>query len=262
MNWDTRQRAMLTAMGYRLPPASAPEPGPPDATATSAESPPPSPRASASVASPPSAAVLSPPPVHAPVPSPASPSRWDELDADGLRAAVASCRACSLCEQRKQPVFGRGSERPRWLVVLEPPDEADEAGSETVATKLLANMLSAAGLGTDEVFITPVVKCRPPRGRAATTPELAACLGVLARQVALFQPDLVLAMGRQAVQAVTGRNDPLGRMRGMTLSYGGRPLVATYDPRYLLRTPADKAGAWEDLCLARSLIRPLADDPA
>jgi DNA polymerase len=254
MNWDARQRAMLEAMGYRVPAASAREPGLSDEAAPPAALPPSSPPATA--------AALSPSPARAPAASPASPSRWDELDADGLRAAVAGCRACSLCEQRKQPVFGRGSERPRWLVVVEPPDESDEAGSETAATKLLANMLVAAGLRPDEAFITPVVKCRPPRGRAATTEELAACQGVLARQVALFQPELVLAMGRQAVQAVTGRNDPLGRMRGVTLSYGGRPLVATYDPRYLLRAPADKAGAWEDLCLARSLNRPLADDPA
>lgn len=244
MNWDARQRAMLEAMGYRLPVRGG--------------------EALAEATEPAAIPVAAPAPAFQPAPasqtSPVGP--WATLDAEGLRAAVATCRACSLCEQRKQPVFGQGSERPRWLVVVEPPDEADEAGSETAATKLLANMLAAAGLRPDEAFITPVVKCRPQRGRAATAQELAACQGVLARQVALFQPELVLAMGRQAVQAVTGRNDPLGRMRGVTLSYGGRPLVATYDPRYLLRTPADKAGAWEDLCLARSLNRPLADDPA
>lgn len=253
MNWDARQRAMLEAMGYRVPAAPALE---------SPAVPPPANAAAMAPLPAATAAAQSPSPAPAMAASPASPSPWDELDAEGLRAAVAGCRACSLCEQRKQPVFGRGSERPRWLVVVEPPDEADEAGSETAATKLLANMLAAAGLRPEEAFITPVVKCRPPRGRAAATSELAACQGVLARQVALFQPELVLAMGRQAVQAVTGRNDPLGRMRGVTLSYGGRPLVATYDPRYLLRAPADKAGAWEDLCLARSLNRPLADDPA
>jgi uracil-DNA glycosylase len=116
-------------------------------------------------------------------------------------------------------------------------------------------MLLAAGQSrrgdAPTAFVTPIVKCRPPRGRAPQPTELDACEAVLARQVELLRPRLVLAMGLQAARRLTGLAEPLGRLRGRVHAWGELPLVVTYHPAYLLRSPADKAGAWDDLCLAR-----------
>lgn len=227
MSWDTRQRAMLEAMGFRVyarteaAPVVTEEPAP-------------------------AVAPLAPP-------RPAGGTDYASLDLPALREATATCTACPLCEQRRTPVFGTGSEKPQWLILTEPPDEAADASGEPLpgpAGKLLDNMLTAVGLSRESVFVTPVVKCRPPRGRTAQAGEIAACSGILARQIALLQPRLVLAMGRQSAQALTGSSDPIGKLRGQVHSAHHVAMIATYDPAYLLRAPADKAGAWSDLRLA------------
>jgi DNA polymerase len=234
VNWDARQRAMLEAMGLRVFERQVvAEPMHAAAALATVEAPP---RRTAPPASMPSAR-----------------TEWAGLDLPALREAVAGCRACPLGEQRRQAVFGSGSERPRWLILTEPPDEAADQSGEPLSGapgKLLDHMLAAVGLRREEVFVTPVVKCRPPRGRAAAAAEVAACGGVLQRQLELLQPHLVLAMGRQSAQALTGASEPLGRLRGQLHRAQELPLVATYDPAYLLRSPADKAGAWDDLCRA------------
>lgn len=253
--WDARQRAMLEAMGLRVF-QRAPLGAAPLAAAT----------APARAAGQPATAVRQP--ALAPAPAPADPMPppapggprpalpLQGFDLDGLRGAVADCRACGLCEQRRLPVFGHGGVAPRWLVLVDPPDEPDDASGELLggpAGMLLDRMLAAAGLGDpQQSFITPLVKCRPPRGRQATPAEVAACDAILARQIALLRPQLILAMGLQAAQGLTGRREPLGKLRGVLHQAHGLPVVATYHPAYLLRNPADKAGAWADLCLARA----------
>jgi DNA polymerase len=116
-------------------------------------------------------------------------------------------------------------------------------------------MLAAAGQSrrgaAPTAFVTPIVKCRPPRGRAPQPAELEACEAVLARQVELLQPRVIVAMGLQAARRLTGLAEPLGRLRGRVHRWRDVPVVVTYHPAYLLRSPADKAGAWDDLCLAR-----------
>jgi len=269
MSWDDRQRAMLAEMGLRLP-ARAAQAEAPDAIEAAeadvmvAERPPASPPTSAPVLAPvPAAGVARAPVVTAPAAPPrvlaSVPASFAGLDLPALREAVAACRACGLCEQRRNAVFGSGAlQQAQWLVVTDPPDEGDDASGEALggeAGRLLDRMLQAAGQQrggeAPTAFVTPLVKCRPPRGRAPQPGELDACEAVLAHQIELLQPRLVLAMGLQAARRLTGLAEPVGRLRGRVHAFGDLPLVVTYHPAYLLRSPADKAGAWDDLCLAR-----------
>lgn len=253
MTWDERQRAMLAEMGYRLPAA-------PGAAQVADAEPEPEPIV---VAAPPPVVVRVAAPAIAlaavPPAVPVAPSSFAGLDLPALREAVSTCRACGLCEQRRHAVFGAGAlQQAQWLVVTDPPDEADDAAGEPFvgdAGRLLDRMLLAAGQrrtgDAPTAFVTPIVKCRPPRGRAPQPAELDACEAVLARQIELLQPRLILAVGLQAARRLTGLAEPLGRLRGRVHAWRGLPLVVTYHPAYLLRSPADKAGAWDDLCLAR-----------
>lgn len=257
MTWDDRQRAMLAEMGFKLPArvaglVAADEPEAAD-VAVVERVPAPAPVVARAPVAAPMAAPVAPPRVAAPVPA-----GFADLDAPALREAVAGCRACGLCEQRRHAVHGNGAElQAQWLVVMDPPDEADDASGEALggdAGRLLDRMLLAAGQtrrgDAATAFVTPIVKCRPPRGRAPQPAELDACEAVLARQVELLQPRLVLAMGLQAARRLTGLAEPLGRLRGRVHTWRGLPVVVTYPPAYLLRSPADKAGAWDDLRLA------------
>jgi DNA polymerase len=254
--WDERQRAMLAEMGFRLPLRAAPAEAPPAAegevaVAERPVAPAPVPAAVRAPVAAPAAA----PRVAAPVPA----TSFAGLDAPALREAVAACRLCGLCEQRRHAVVGGGAaSQAQWLVVTDPPDEADDAAGEAFtgdAGRLLDRMLLAAGQrrsgDAPTAFVTPIVKCRPPRGRAPLPAELDACEAVLAAQVELLQPRLILAMGLHAARRLTGLAEPLGRLRGRVHAWRDLPVVVTYHPSYLLRSPADKAGAWDDLCLAR-----------
>jgi DNA polymerase len=185
------------------------------------------------------------------------------LDWPALRAAVSACRACALCESRTQTVFGVGHERARLMIVGEAPGEQEDLRGEPFvgqAGKLLDNMLRAIGLARDAaaperaVFICNTLKCRPPRNRNPDAAEMAQCAPFLERQIALVQPRLLLAMGRFAAQVLLGTDEAIGRLRGKVHERRGVPVVVTYHPAYLLRTLADKARAWDDLCLAASVL--------
>jgi DNA polymerase len=186
------------------------------------------------------------------------------LDWAGLREAVAACRACRLCETRKQTVFGVGHERAHWMIVGEAPGaQEDEQGEPFVgaAGQLLDAMLHALGLSraadgdpAARVYIANTLKCRPPGNRNPQPDEMQRCEPFLVRQIQLLQPRLILAMGRFAVQALLRTAEPVGRLRGRVHRYQGVPLVVTYHPAYLLRNLPDKARAWEDLCLAADTI--------
>ena len=252
MRWSERQRTMLQAMGLRLFGA---------ATASALPAvPAASPRPAARVAGP---AAAAPAARGATV---AAPTGTDvaTLDWTALRAAVAACRACALCESRQQTVFGVGHAHAHWMVVGEAPGEQEDRQGEPFvgpAGQLLDNMLAAIGLSRDEapperqVFIANTLKCRPPRNRNPDPAETAQCAPFLERQIALIAPRIILAMGRFAAQALLASDAPLGKLRGRVHQYRGVPVVVTYHPAYLLRTPADKARAWEDLCLAASVVQ-------
>ncbi len=179
-----------------------------------------------------------------------------------LRASVAECRACALCQERKQPVPGVGDESAGWLFVGEAPGaEEDVRGEPFVgqAGKLLDAMLAAIGLQRgQDVYITNAVKCHPPGNRPPHPEEMAACRPYLERQIALLQPRLMMAMGRVAAQTLL-QDDvdvvDLAAVRGRLLKAQEVPLVVTYHPAYLIRKPDEKAKAWEDLCLARRTWR-------
>jgi uracil-DNA glycosylase len=185
------------------------------------------------------------------------------LDWPALRAAVAACRACALCESRRQTVFGSGHPQAQWMIVGEAPGEQEDRQGEPFvgpAGQLLDHMLHALGLTRAEhgeapepsrqVYIANTLKCRPPRNRNPEPAEMARCEPFLVRQIELLRPRVILAMGRFAVHALLRSSEPIGRLRGRVHAYHGVPLVVTYHPAYLLRNLADKARAWEDLCLA------------
>ena len=180
-----------------------------------------------------------------------------DLGWDDLETTVAACRRCGLCDGRNQTVFGCGDRSADWMIVGEAPGaEEDRQGEPFVgaAGKLLDAMLRAVGFARGQVFIANTLKCRPPRNRDPHADELAACRPYLERQIALVKPQLLLVVGRIATQALLASEEPIGRLRGRVHELPGHeiPLVATYHPAYLLRSPAQKRLAWQDLLLARS----------
>lgn len=267
---DARQRAMLAEMGVRVWQPESPEggmddapPGPPQGGETVA------PPAGVAVARPAAAAAVAAPSVAAPRADIAG------MDWDALEQAVAGCQACGLCQSRRNTVFGVGDRQARWLVVGEAPGEHEDLQGEPFvgqAGQLLDNMLKAIGLdrraaGAPAVYIANVLKCRPPANRNPQPEEVLQCEPFLRRQVALLQPQIILALGRFAAQTLLQptlpevATLPLGKLRGQVHQYEGLPLIVSYHPAYLLRTPQDKAKAWADLCLAREVMRGL-DAPA
>ncbi|MDO8931976.1 MAG: uracil-DNA glycosylase [Rhodocyclaceae bacterium] len=183
------------------------------------------------------------------------------MDWDALRVATAECRACVLCQQRKQAVLGVGDVAADWLFVGEGPGaDEDERGEPFVgqAGKLLDAMLAAIDLQRGRgVYIANTVKCRPPGNRTPEAEETAACWPFLARQIALIQPKLIIALGKPAAQTLLQTEVKVGAARGQLFSHQGIPLIVTYHPAYLLRTLPDKAKAWEDLCFMRRTMRGL-----
>ncbi|HYC35610.1 MAG TPA: uracil-DNA glycosylase [Usitatibacter sp.] len=179
-------------------------------------------------------------------------------DWDALREMVRDCRACGLCRQRKQAVFGVGDAAAPWLFVGEGPGaDEDEQGEPFVgqAGRLLDSMLSAIGLRRGErVYIANVVKCRPPGNRTPTAEEAAACAPFLDRQIELLRPKLIVALGKTAAAHLLATEASIGSLRGRVHRYRDTPLVVTYHPAYLLRAPAEKAKVWEDLLFARRTL--------
>ena len=181
---------------------------------------------------------------------------WDELS-----DAVAHCTRCRLSETRTQGVLGVGDRDADWLVIGEAPGaDEDRLGEPFVgkAGKLLDAMLASIGLARDNnVYITNVLKSRPPGNRDPEPGEVAACMPYLLAQIELVKPKLILALGRFAAQSLLATGAPLASLRGRVHAFRTIPLVVTYHPAYLLRNLPDKARAWEDLCLARRTMQRL-----
>lgn len=180
----------------------------------------------------------------------------EELPDDwvALKARVAGCTQCALHTSRTQTVFGVGNRSADWMIIGEAPGaEEDRRGEPFVgrAGQLLDKMLGALGLSRDTVFIANILKCRPPGNRDPHKDEAEACRAYLNQQIAMVQPKIILAVGRIAAQQLLGRDDPVGKLRGTVHALDGIPLVVTYHPAYLLRSPSQKGKAWQDLTLAR-----------
>ncbi len=188
-------------------------------------------------------------------------ARIARLDWPALKAAVASCDACGLCKTRAHTVFGVGDERAEWLLVGEAPGAEEDARGEPFvgqAGRLLDNMLAAVGLRRGEnVYIANILKCRPPGNRNPEPFEVAQCSPHLHRQIELIRPRLILALGRIAAQTLLNTEASIASLRGRLFRYQGVALIVSYHPAYLLRSLADKAKAWEDLCFARATLQQL-----
>ena len=177
------------------------------------------------------------------------------MDWQTLQRTVSECRLCELHRSRIQAVFGVGNPAADWMIVGEAPGaEEDRLGEPFVgrAGQLLDAMLAGLGLSRASVYIANVLKCRPPNNRDPRPEEADSCAPYLDRQIGLVAPKIVLAVGRVAAQRLLCIDSALGRMRGTVHQYGADavPVVVTYHPAYLLRRPAEKARAWEDLLLA------------
>ena len=180
---------------------------------------------------------------------------WAELQEE-----VRTCTRCALHRGRIQTVFGVGSQEADLLIIGEAPGaEEDRQGEPFVgrAGRLLNAMLAAIQLAREDVYIANILKCRPPNNRDPKADEAATCTPYLQRQIELLQPRVILALGRIAAQWLLQSDAPIGRLRGRKFGYGNgaTPLVVSYHPAYLLRSPLAKAKAWEDLVLVRRLLR-------
>ena len=183
-----------------------------------------------------------------------------ERDWSALADEVRACTNCGLHRGRIQTVFGVGSKEADLLIIGEAPGaEEDRSGEPFVgrAGQLLDAMLRAIELSREKVYIANILKCRPPNNRDPRAEEATACTPYLERQIRLLQPKVILALGRIAAQWRLQSDAPIGRLRGQKLGFGNpeTPLVASYHPAYLLRSPAAKAKAWEDLKLVRRILR-------
>ena len=190
------------------------------------------------------------------------------MDWPELREAVADCRACGLCDTRRNTVFGSGNPAAPWMIIGEAPGaEEDARGDPFVgqAGQLLDAMLGAIDMQrARDVFIANVLKCRPPGNRNPAPEEVARCLPHLLRQLDLVRPQLILLMGRFAAHAMLETDASIASLRGRVHRVATLPAIVTYHPAYLLRTPQDKAKSWQDLLLARTIWKGLqsrADGP-
>jgi DNA polymerase len=202
-----------------------------------------------------------PPPVLAPAPRSADAPAWQ-----ALRAEVSVCTRCELSRGRTQTVFGVGNTQAELLVIGEAPGaEEDRQGEPFVgrAGQLLNSMLRAMGNPRESVYIANLLKCRPPGNRDPKPEEVASCLPYLQRQVELLRPRLIVAVGRIAAQNLLATDTPIGRLRGQVHRFGERatPLIVTYHPAYLLRSPGEKRKAWVDLKFARDELARLRSQP-
>jgi uracil-DNA glycosylase family 4 len=181
----------------------------------------------------------------------------DEAAWEALRVQVSGCTRCELCKTRTQTVFGVGNRRAELLVIGEAPGADEDLQGEPFvgrAGQLLNSMLRAMGNPRETVYIANVLKCRPPGNRDPKPVEVASCLPYLQQQVDMIQPQLLLAVGRIAAQNLLATDTPIGRLRGHVHRFGARatPLIVTYHPAYLLRSPSEKRRSWGDLKFVRA----------
>jgi DNA polymerase len=277
---DSRQRAMLAEMGVRVWQPVTDSPHHPAPVVM------PSSRLAPALAVPVAVAL---PPVRQATPAVPAVAKPDaaapslgrlpegvsRMDWPSLKAAAAECRACGLCEQRQQSVFAEGmpteAQGTDWLVIGDAPNDAENASGKPFSgpeADLLDAMLLAMGLhrpnstaAKETVVLVNALKCKPPAQRNPHADELAQCRHFLNRQIELLQPRVILALGRLASIAVLHDSlpdvgaVPLGKLRGKVHHAHGRPVIVSYHPAYLMRTPSDKAKAWSDLVLAMQQLR-------
>lgn len=205
-----------------------------------------------------------PPPAKILRPATSRPTIPRDVDADpaerlaALREAVLPCTKCKLRQGARQVVFGEGSPTARVMFVGEAPGQVeDETGRPFVGRsgELLDKIIEGAmGLRREDVFIANINKCRPPGNRDPEPLEIASCLPWLRTQIEIIRPEVIVTLGRVAMWNLLGITDSMGRMRGRQLDYEGIPVVPTWHPAYLLRTPSAKRDTWEDIKRVNRLL--------
>lgn len=236
-----------------VPPASIAPPRPPVRRAPPPAAPPsaspPPPRAAAVSSAPrPAPSPIAPEVRHADLPDPLPLHGQQGLDR--IRDILGDCRRCKLCQGRSTLVFGQGAPEPPVLFVGEGPGaEEDRTGLAFVgaAGELLTRMIAAMGLSREQVYICNVVKCRPPGNRTPDPDEIGTCAPFLRAQVQALRPKIIVALGRTPAQYLLRTAAPITRIRGTFGSWEGIPVMPTFHPAYLLRTPSAKRQVWEDL---------------
>lgn len=181
---------------------------------------------------------------------PVEPDLPEAINWDALQTEVATCTKCSLCETRNQTVFGSGNKNADWMLIGEAPGQNEDLQGKPFvgsAGLLLTEMLRAIGLAREEIFITNIVKCRPPGNRNPKPDEIESCRDYLQRQRMLIKPKIILAVGRIAAQTLLKTDEPLAKLRGKVHILDNTPVVVVYHPAYLLRSLLDKRKAWMDL---------------
>jgi len=207
------------------------------------------PDAGAAPAQQPSDSAAAPAPA-APPPAAAVDPADDSLDR--IVGEVAACQRCQLHALRTNPVTGTGPLQPDVMFIGEAPGaDEDQQGIPFVgrAGQLLGKMIEAMGYDREEVFITNIVKCRPPKNRNPEAFEVEACLPFLKRQIALVKPKTIVLMGGIGIQALLGTKGPVGSVRGRWTTFENIPVMPTFHPAYLIRMPTAKVAAWADLRL-------------
>ena len=203
---------------------------------------------------------------HHAAPAPAAPAAdvpVDKMTWQQLRSAVEVCRKCPLCERRDKVAFGAGDTQARVMFIGEGPGREEDLKGEPFvgpAGKLLDLMLHSIRLSRgSEVYITNIVKCRPPDNRNPESEEAHTCLPYLRRQIALVQPEVLVALGKVAAAHLLNTETSIAQLRQKIHDYEKTPLVVTYHPAYLLRQPQEKRKAWEDLLFLQKLLGEKAD---
>lgn len=175
---------------------------------------------------------------------------------------IQACECCPLCKSRTNAVFGVGNPNADLLVIGEAPGANEDLKGEPFvgrAGMLLNSMLLAIGLKRQDIYIANILKCRPPNNRDPAPDEVALCTPYLLKQIALIKPKIILAVGRIAAHFLLNTDESMARLRGKHYTYGPdrTPLLITYHPAYLLRSPREKSKAYQDLLLVKQAIEKL-----
>ena len=192
-----------------------------------------------------------------------SSATYQAKNLEELRASIGDCRRCKLWSGRTHLVFGVGNPRAKLMFVGEGPGRDEDLQGEPFvgrAGQLLTDIITKGmGLKREDVYICNVVKCRPPENRNPEPDEVASCEPFLKKQVDLVKPEIIVGLGKFAVQTLLKSNAPISKLRGKWHSYCGIKLMPTFHPAYLLRNPADKKLVWEDI---KQVIKELSGENA
>jgi uracil-DNA glycosylase family 4 len=191
------------------------------------------------------------PAANAPRPISSQPDKGNVTNLQELRDDIGDCRRCKLHSGRTHVVFGIGNPSARLMFVGEGPGRDEDLKGEPFvgrAGQLLTDIITKGmGLRREDVYIANVVKCRPPQNRNPEPDEVASCEPFLKKQIELIRPEIIVALGKFAVQTLLQSKVPITRLRGNWHTYMGIKLMPTFHPAYLLRNPADKKLVWEDI---------------